>query len=422
MPRHSKFRQPANTGNDLRGINRLTIDAITGVTDLVEAIHATITRLPSPFAALDNQPAKGISGLVYRSVRGVTRLTGNGVDLALSRLSPMLDRIGTPASRDAVVAALNGVLGDHLETSGNPLAIDMRLRSGGQPLALKRKALAAEFPDVSGHILVLVHGLCMNDVQWRYQGHDHGAALARDLGCSPVYLHYNSGRHVSHNGHDFSSLLQRLVNEWPVPVERICILGHSMGGLVARSACHAAKQAGHDWLQHLDKLVFLGTPHHGAPLERAGSSIDRLFGVSPYIAPFARLGKIRSAGIQDLRHGNVHDGDWLDRDGDGHQDGRTPLPLPKDVRCYAVAAATQKNDDVGNASSLSGDGLVPIHSALGDHPDRRFHLRIPRSRRWIGYGINHIQILGSDAVYRQLKTWLSSRTRRSAAHGSQGSS
>ncbi|MCY7354795.1 MAG: GPI inositol-deacylase [Lysobacter sp.] len=408
----STHRPPAQTGNDLRGINRLTINAITGLTDLVEAMHANIARRPFPFGALESEPAKGISGLVYRSVRGVTRLTGNGVDLALSRLSPLLDRVGTPAPRDAVVAALNGVLGDHLEATGNPLAINMRLRSRGQPLTLKRKALAAEFPDASATILVLAHGLCMNDIQWRYGGHDHGAALGRDFDCTPVYLHYNSGRHVSHNGHDFTVLLQRLIGEWPVPVERVFIIGHSMGGLLARSACHAAKQAGHDWLQHLDALVFLGTPHHGAPLERAGSSIDRLFGVSPYLAPFARLGKIRSAGIQDLRHGNVHDGDWLDRDGDGHQDGRTPRPLPKGVRCYAVAATTRKDNAAIDDSQMSGDGLVPIGSALGEHPDRRFDLRIPKSHRWIGYDTNHLDMLGSDAVYRQLKKWLSQRPRR----------
>ncbi|MEJ7746288.1 MAG: hypothetical protein WKF61_05970 [Luteimonas sp.] len=410
-PSASATRQSSHTGSDLRGISRLTTEAITGMTDLVEALHATIMRLPSPVGTLDSEPAKGIAGVVYKSVRGMTRLTGNGVDLALSRLSPLLDRFGTPASRDAVVAALNGVVGDHLEATGNPLAIDMRLRSGGRPLTLKRKVLATEFPDASATLLVLAHGLCMNDVQWRYGGHDHGAALARDLDCTPVYLHYNSGRHVSSNGRDFSALLQRLVREWPVPVQRIRIVAHSMGGLVARSACHAATQAGHDWVQYLDKMIFLGTPHHGAPLERAGSSIDRLFGVSPYIAPFARLGKIRSAGIQDLRHGNVLENDWQDRDGDGHQDGRAPLPLPKGVRCYAVAVSTQKaavaSIDMDDGR-LSGDGLVPIRSALGEHPDRRFDLRIPEARRWIGYSINHLELLGNDSVYRHLKKWLSS--------------
>lgn len=409
MPATSKpiSRQPGHTGADLRGISRLAIDAITGITDLVEAMHATIARLPAPLATVDHEPAKGLAALVYNSVRGVARLSGKSVDLALSQLSPMLDRIGAPAPRDAVVAALNGVLGDHLEISGNPLAIDMRLRSHGQPLVLERKALAGEFPGASGSIIVLVHGLCMNDLQWRQGGHDHGIALAHELDSTAVYLHYNSGRHVSSNGRDFSVLLQRLLQEWPVPVAGLCIVGHSMGGLVARSACHAAAQDRHDWLQHLDRLVFLGTPHHGAPLERAGSSIDRLFGVSPYIAPFAKLGKIRSAGIQDLRHGNVLDSDWQDRHSDDHQDGRTPLPLPKGVRCHAVAATTQRHDDAIDDRWLSGDGLVPISSALGEHPDRRFDLRIPKSRRWIGHGINHIQMLGSDAVYRQLKTWLS---------------
>ncbi|MGO4781095.1 esterase/lipase family protein, partial [Lysobacter sp. 2RAB21] len=93
-----------------------------------------------------------------------------------------------------------------------------------------------------------VHGLCMNDLQWNWDGHDHGAALAQDDGWTPVYLHYNSGRHISVSGREFASRLERLLREWPVPVERLAIVCHSMGGLVARSACYAAEQAGHRWL------------------------------------------------------------------------------------------------------------------------------------------------------------------------------
>ena len=121
----------------------------------------------------------------------------------------------------------------------------------------------------------------------------------------PVYLHYNSGRHVSENGREFAALLEQLVAGWPVPVDELVIVGHSMGGLVARSACHHAEAQGQAWLASLTKLVCLGTPHHGAPLERGGRWVDVLLGLSPYVAPFARLGKARSAGITDLRFGNL---------------------------------------------------------------------------------------------------------------------
>ena len=159
----------------------------------------------------------------------------------------------------------------------------------------------------------------MNDLQWSRGGHDHGAALARDCGFTPVYLRYNSGQHVSINGHALAQQLQGLVDAWPVPLERCVLLGHSMGGLLARSALHYGTQAGLGWRSRVTDLVCLGTPHHGAPLERAGNWIDMLLGATPYAAPFARLGKLRSAGITDLRHGNLVDEDWVGRDRFAHR-------------------------------------------------------------------------------------------------------
>lgn len=398
-------RRRARNGNDLRGVQRLTIDAITGVTDLVEAMHANISALPGVLGKPAAGPTPGIAGLVYRSVRGVTRFVGDGLDLAFAKLAPLLDVVRPPPQREAVVAALNGVLGDHLDATGNPLAIQMRLRHDGHALTLHRDALARALPEAGGKLLILVHGLCMNDLQWRYAGHDHGAALARELGYTPLYLHYNSGRRISTNGREFAALTEQLLRHWPVPVERLSILCHSMGGLVARSACVAAQEQEQAWLARLDRLVFLGTPHQGAPLERAGSWVDTLIALSPYTAPFARLGKVRSAGIQDLRHGNVRDEDWQDRDGDGRADGRVPSPLPKGPRCYAIAAST-----AGQASDEDalpkGDGLVPTASALGRHRDRAYDLRIAQTRQRIAYGVHHLELLSDAGVYRQLLRWL----------------
>ena len=203
-------------------------------------------------------------------------MVGVSLDALLAQLDAALDPAASSAEREAVQAAANGVLGDHLSASANPLAIPMRLRRDGQPLDLATR-LATALPQPTGKILVLAHGLCMNDRQWQRKGHDHGAALAADAGFTPVYLHYNSGLHVSTNGRALAGQLEVLLAAWSVPVDELVILGHSMGGLLARSAC-IGRAAGHAWPRHLRKIVFLGTPHHGTAFERGGNWVTVALG------------------------------------------------------------------------------------------------------------------------------------------------
>ncbi len=187
------------------------------------------------------------------------------------------------------------------------------------------------------------------------------------------------------------------------------IIAHSMGGLVARSACHYAAAAGHDWPRLLRKLAFLGTPHHGAPLERGGNWVDVILGATPYAAPFARLGKLRSAGITDLRHGNVLDEHWEGRDRFARaRDDRQSVPLPDGVRSYAIAATTgKKAGDI--RGRVLGDGLVPVSSALGLNEDSHRSLRFPESQQWIGYGMNHMDLLGRSEVSDRIVQWFALR-------------
>jgi pimeloyl-ACP methyl ester carboxylesterase len=388
--------------SDLRGFHRLASDAVVGLTDLVEAMHHTVTRTPGILGASPQGRTGGMTGLVYRSVRGVTRLVGGGVDALLGVLEPLIAQKRPSQQREAVNAALNGVLGDYLSASGNPLAIPMRLRANGTALEISTAGLAAAFPKPGRKLLVMVHGLCMNDLQWTRENQDHGAALVRDLGYSAVYLHYNSGLHISTNGREFAALMESLVREWPHSLEQLTIIGHSMGGLVARSACHYAMLADHAWLDRLDDLLFLGTPHLGAPLERAGSRVDYMLGISPYTAPFARLGKVRSAGIKDLYHGDLRDEDW---ETTASTSGHAPLPLPQGIRCYAVAA-TKSMRQGRSGARIRGDGLVPVNSALGLHRDARMNLAIPDDHRWIGYDMGHLELLSRGDVYERIKRWL----------------
>ena len=379
--------------SDIHGLSRLAITATTRITDLVETMHATVTARPQLRPAQTDRRTRGITGFVYRSVRGVTQLTGGAIDLALAPFVTLLEAPATTAERETVIAALNGVVGDHLAATQNPLAI--------QPALLRHDDAPA-----TGKVVVLVHGLCMHDRQWQRNGHDHGAALACDLGFTPLYARYNSGQHISTNGRILAELLEATLAAWPQPVDELVIVGHSMGGLVARSACHSAAGAGHAWPQLLRKLVFLGTPHHGSPWERGGNWIDIGLGMLSYTAPFARLGKLRSAGITDLRHGSLLDEDWSARDRFAHNhDTRCPLPLPGGVCCYAIAAALDEAE-AGYVSNLIGDGLVPLGSAHGVHAAEEHHLGIPEAQRWTGYNMHHLDLLDRPEVYAQLRTWL----------------
>lgn len=392
---------------DIRGAGRLVVDATLGVTGIVEAMHGTIAGLGGLLPGSSNERTRGLTGFVYRCVGGVTRLVGDGLDLALRPMANFTHMRPSAPGRETTLAIINGVLGDHLAATGNPLAIAMCLRQDGRPLVLHTPAIRAAIPGAGGRILIQAHGLCMNDLHWGRGGRDHCATVARELGYTPLQLHYNTGRSIADNGRDFAELLETLLEEWPAPVEELVIVAHSMGGLVARSAHHQGRAAGHGWPARLGKLVFLGTPHHGAPLERAGNQFDLLLGRTPYTVPFTRLGRMRSAGITDLRYGSLLHADWgdVDRYAKVPPERRTPVPLPAGTACFAVAAVRGERDDTP-AARLMGDGLVPVASALGDHADERFAMRLSEQARWVRSGLGHLDLLSDPAVYVQVRRWL----------------
>jgi pimeloyl-ACP methyl ester carboxylesterase len=385
---------------------RLGFDTTIGITNVVEHIHHAIGDRVVPFANPIVGCVRRVTEAVYYTIRGTTWLAAEGVDAALRVVEPATRSSRVSPEREAALAAINGVWGDHLQASANPLAIRSTLRVQGRPLALTRQGLQSALPDATGRIAVLAHGLCMNDLQWQRNGHDHGAMLASELGYTVVRLHYNSGLHISTNGLRFAALLERLVAHWPVPVDELVIVGHSMGGLIARSACHKARVRSLAWLERLSRLVCLGAPHHGAMLERGGHLLVTLFEASPYVAPFARLGHARSAGITDLRYGNVQRADWVGRHPhDQKHDDRTPTPLPAGVAVYLLAA-TQAELPRGMRHALIGDGLVTLASAWGEHRDHALALAVPASHKALITRANHWDLLSHPEAADVLRRWL----------------
>jgi pimeloyl-ACP methyl ester carboxylesterase len=398
-PKDKSHKSPQQDSNSkLHGVGRLTIDAVLAVTDIVESLHKRISPLSGLYKKSEEEQLSGISGLVYRNIRSVTELVGKSIDAPLAAISKTLATQPDSTSTQSLLAALNGVLGDYLVVSDNSLAIHMHFRKAGQ--ILTDEQLLDVINQSDGKLLIMLHGLCMNDLQWCREGHDHGAELARESGMGAIYLHYNSGQHISDNGKQFAALLESLVDLTDRKLE-INILAHSMGGLVSRSAFHVAENSSHKWPDRLQKLVLLGTPHHGAALEKAGNWIDLILGAHSYTVPFARLVKVRSSGITDLRYGNVQESDWHTTERfEFSGDQRLPLPLPDSVRCFAVATSAKES-----INYPLGDGLVRIKSALGEHQNPAFNLQIPDSHKWVGTHINHMQLLNDPEIYQVLKKW-----------------
>lgn len=398
---------------DLRGVVQLATQATRGVARMAEGVHQSVWGSLGVPGGKTTGTTRGLTGLIYQTVHGVTQLVGSGAEAILGKLQPLLDAADAEApetpEREAVLAALNGVLGDRLAASGNPLATRLQLRHAGQRLDWTTPSAPPAKTSVGGKLLIIIHGLCMNDLQWTHttasgEVRSHATALGA-LGYTPVYVRYNTGLHTSENGAALATELDLLVAHWPVPVTEITVLAHSMGGLVTRSAVLQTGPSA-PWRQVLKNIVFLGTPHHGAPLERAGNWVDVILGATPYSRPFAKLGQLRSAGITDLRYGFVSPEDWQ-----GHNrfqkgpDRRIPVPLPEGVACYTVAATTAAKRGA-LADRLLGDGLVPLRSALGVHDDAKHTLVFAKPSQCIAYRMNHMELLHRPEVTTQLLAWL----------------
>ena len=381
------------TNDELAALTRLTLDELGGAVAGIGRIHKAIADRAFGGVWGRATPARAIHDAIARNVYGGMRVgasvLGRSAEFAVGERAPISAR---PMGA-GLLAAIDGLIGDVLEQERPALAAPMCIRAGGYAVS------PADVPDPGPRVAVFLHGLMETEFSWGRE--PYGDRLP---GWTPVYVRYNSGRHISANGASLDELLEELARDWPVALEQIALVGHSMGGLVARSAAHRASMRGADWVRHVTHLVSLGTPHMGAPLEQSVHYLSAALGALPETQPFGAFLRRRSSGIRDLRQGSLVDTDWRDCDRDALRARaceEVPL-LENATHCFVSATLTR--DPAHPVGRLLGDCLVLVPSASGRSRTRRLGFR-DEDGVHIG-GASHFALLRHPQVYEQLRAWL----------------
>ncbi|AFT72505.1 PGAP1-like protein [Alloalcanivorax dieselolei B5] len=357
-------------GRQLGGLTQLITAMGSEITQVVQDMHGAIAN-PLGWRGADYVPAPRI----YGAVRLGLRHAGDVAALGALAADPY-----RRVSYLDLQSVLNGVFGQLLSAQRSHYALPMTLHPAR--------------PEPERDTLVLyLHGLCMNESCWRHTAQQRfNQRLESTFNADIAYLRYNTGRHISDNG----ARLSRLLEHTPLP-PRLILIGHSMGGLLARSAVHHARQHGHRWVERVSHLACLGAPHQGALLEQVGNQANRLLAVTPYSRPLMRLGNLRSDGIRDLRFGYVVEEQWQGLPEDAPRPG-SKVPLDDHIEHLFLAGTLSEH----RTPAPLGDWLVGVDSALA----RRLYPDAPQLTRAQFHGMGHMAMLGDARTYRALSDWL----------------
>ena len=400
---------------EIRASGQLATRTLAYTVSRVEQVHRAIAGRTFALTAPISLPARVIHDVIATSVYTLIRETGLAAGLVTSQVvgaaAGSVSPAGSTPRSNLALAVLNATLGDELADQGSPLAIPMAIRCARADVVPRRASLKFAFPDATPKVAVFLHGLGENEESWRLHADRHGlgnestygSRLAEDFGYTPVYLRYNTGLHISENGQHLTSLLDDVVAAWPTPVTELILVGHSMGGLVSRSACHYAHQGNQTWVSKLRHVFYLGTPHLGAGLEQWVSRLSGAFGKLDESRPLASILDRRSAGIKDLRTGSLLDDHWRN-DGPGSKREPNEVPLNPWANHYAISATvtTSSGNPLGR---LVGDFLVQPDSARGQSRDGR-HVPFPLGHTRHFGGLHHFNLLNHPSVYEALREWL----------------
>ena len=363
--------------SEAQALVRLGVEEVASAPQGLKAFHLAIAQRAFDGVGPAALPVKlvhdTISGAVYGGLGHATRFGGRALEAAIGRRYTQL--LSESPRGATVIAIVNGLIGDTLEEESNELRQPMAIRVDGVPVGVD--AFASPTP----RLAVFLHGLMETEFSWG-RAPNYGSRLAEDAGWTPVYVRYNSGLRISQNGRSLAQLLERTVAEWPVEVEEIALIGHSMGGLVSRSAAYRAAEDRMSWVQHVRHVISLGTPHRGAPLEEIVHVGSAALNALPETQPIARFLRRRSGGIRDLRRGSLVDEDWTGRD-------------PDALRAIACQEIPLLDGAKHCFVSASGDLLVLGRSAAPWRDEEVFRIKG-----------GHFALLNHPQVYDRLRDWL----------------
>jgi len=399
--------------HEIRSLAELAGEGSRVLTTLVRDMHEGIAGRVFGAIGPSSKPTQvvhdAIAAMTYWAVDRGVRASINAVGAVASEVYGRAedDTVESHPTAAGAIAAVNGIYGDQLANRGNGFALSMQVRHRGKLVALTADSIATAFEAATGRIAVFVHGWCLTERSWWRRprsGEDlrpYGTRLRDDLQFTPVYLRYNTGLHVSHNGKALADLLNRLHTLWPTPVEEIALVGHSMGGLVTRSASHYGRQQQHAWTDAVRHVVCLGSPHLGADLEKGVNVASWALAQLPETRALASFLNARSAGVKDLRFGALLDEDWRDCDPDEFlRDRCHEVPFLPGAG-YHFVATTAAPRAVG---VLIGDHLVRPQSAAGRGRSRRIPFEPAHGLTLTG--LHHLDLLNHPLIYRKLHEWL----------------
>jgi pimeloyl-ACP methyl ester carboxylesterase len=400
---------------EIRATGRAAAEVAGGVGALARDVHLAVAgrvfgmlgTMAAPVRVLHD----GVTRAVHAAVRGSVRvLPRGGAEVLALRAPADAPGLGSSVRGGLALAAVNGWSGDVLAEEDSPLALTMAFRQAGEDIEPTPEGLAAAFPAPSGRLAVFVHGLIETEDSWRLPPIGRGAGVRRaygerlhdELGYTPLTLRYNTGRHISDNGRALAELLEAVVAAWPVPVDEVTLVGHSMGGLVARSACHWGEEHDHAWIAAVRHVFTLGSPHLGADLEKGTNVLAWALTRLPETAPFGRVLNGRSVGIKDLRFGALAEADWQGHDPDEYlRDRCQEVPFLPDAAYYFIGATLREP-----FGRVLGDLLVRLPSASGKGPEGGRSIPFEVDNGCHLEGLTHFDLLNHPAVYDQLRTWL----------------